>query len=74
MSAQKDSTLMKAREPIVRPHQPGEEAFEATLPEELDWKPFPAFPPSVRLAIIVGQPAQPGPYTIRVRVPAMARS
>jgi quercetin dioxygenase-like cupin family protein len=30
---------------------------------------FAAFPPSVRLAVIVGQPSEPGPYTIRIRVP-----
>jgi quercetin dioxygenase-like cupin family protein len=39
------------------------------LPEEIDWQPFAAFPPSVRLAIVVGQPLQDGPYTIRVKVP-----
>ena len=43
--------------------------FEAILPEEIDWKPFPAFPPSARLAVLVGEPLQPGPYTIRVKVP-----
>jgi quercetin dioxygenase-like cupin family protein len=50
-------------------HQPGQDAFKAILSEDVDWKPFPAFPPSVRLATIVGQPSQPGPYTIRVKVP-----
>jgi hypothetical protein len=43
--------------------------FRAILPEEIDWKPFPAFPPSARLAILIGQPSQAGPYTIRVKVP-----
>ena len=43
--------------------------FEAILPEEIGWKPFPAFPPSARLAVLVGEPLQPGPYTIRVKVP-----
>ena len=38
--------------------------------EPVDWKPFPAFPPSVRLAVLVGEPSEPGPYVIRVRVPA----
>jgi quercetin dioxygenase-like cupin family protein len=52
-----------------RPHQPGEAAFGAVLPEEIDWQPFPAFPPSARLAIVVGDPSRPGPYTIRVKVP-----
>jgi quercetin dioxygenase-like cupin family protein len=39
------------------------------LPEEIEWKPFAAFPPSARLAVVVGQPLQEGPYTIRVKVP-----
>jgi quercetin dioxygenase-like cupin family protein len=39
------------------------------LSEDVDWKPFPAFPPSVRLALLVGQPSEPSPYTIRVKVP-----
>jgi len=42
-------------------------AFRTILAEEVDWKPFPAFPPSVQLAVIVGQPSEPGPYTIRVK-------
>jgi hypothetical protein len=33
-------------------------------------KPFPAFPPSVRLAVVVGQPSEPGPYVIRLKVPS----
>jgi len=53
----------------VRPHQPGQDVFRSVLPEDIDWKPFAAFPPSVRLAVIVGQPSEAGPYTIRVRVP-----
>lgn len=39
------------------------------LSEEIDWKAFAAFPPSVRLAVVVGHPAEAGPYTIRVKVP-----
>src|SRR4051812_45190040 len=54
---------------MARTHQPGEEIFTAILPEDIDWKPFPAFPASVRLAVVVGQPSKPGPYVIRVRVP-----
>ena len=56
-----------------RPHQPGEDAFKATLPEDVDWKPFPAFPPSVRLAVVVGEPAEAAPYTVRVKVPRDVR-
>jgi quercetin dioxygenase-like cupin family protein len=55
---------------MVRTHQPGQVAFRSILPEDIDWKPFPAFPPSVRLAVVVGQPSEPGPYTIRVKVPS----
>ena len=50
-------------------HQPGQDVFKAVLPEDVDWKPFPAFPPSVRLAVVVGQPSEKGPYVIRVKVP-----
>jgi quercetin dioxygenase-like cupin family protein len=50
-------------------HQPGQDVFRPVLPDDIDWEPFPAFPPSARLAIVVGQPAAPGPYVIRVKVP-----
>ena len=53
----------------ARPHQPGQDAFKAILSEEIDWKPFPSFPPSVRLAVVVGQPSEAAPYVIRVKVP-----
>ena len=55
---------------MSRLHQPGESRFLAILPEEIDWKPFPAFPPQVRLAVLVGDPTQAGPYVIRVKVPS----
>jgi quercetin dioxygenase-like cupin family protein len=51
-------------------HQPGQGNFRSILSEDVDWRPFPAFPPSVRLAVLVGDPTQPGPYVIRVKVPA----
>jgi quercetin dioxygenase-like cupin family protein len=53
----------------IRVHQPGEATFRSVLSEEVDWQPFPAFPPSVRLAVVVGTPADPGSYVIRVKVP-----
>jgi quercetin dioxygenase-like cupin family protein len=43
--------------------------LKTVLPENVEWEPFAAFPPSVRLAVIVGQPSEPGPYVIRVKVP-----
>ena len=54
----------------VRPHQPGQAVFRGILPEEIHWNPFAAFPPAVRLAVVVGDPSQEGPYTIRVKVPS----
>jgi hypothetical protein len=50
-------------------HQPGQDVFKSVLSEDIDWKPFAAFPPSVRLAVVVGKPSEAGPYTIRVKVP-----
>ena len=43
--------------------------LKTILPQDVDWQPFPAFPASVRLAVIAGQPSEPGPYMIRVKVP-----
>jgi quercetin dioxygenase-like cupin family protein len=63
------ATKTKAAEQGARPHQPGQAVFKAILPENLEWKPFAAFPPSVRLAVVAGQPTQGGLYTIRVKVP-----
>ena len=67
--ASKPSGDGEAKKETARPHQPGQSDFRAILPEKIDWKPFAAFPPSARLAIVVGQPLQEGPYTIRVKVP-----
>jgi|SRR5580700_11220828 quercetin dioxygenase-like cupin family protein len=47
----------------------GTSVFKAILSEDIEWKPFPAFPPTARLAVVVGQPSQPGLYTTRVKVP-----
>jgi hypothetical protein len=69
MSSNESTTPGAAGRAPVRPHQPGQAAFRAVLPEEIDWKPFAAFPPSVRLAVVVGEPSREGPYTIRVKVP-----
>jgi hypothetical protein len=37
------------RSPI---RQPGQAKFTSMLPEDIDWKPFPVFPPSARLAVV----------------------
>jgi len=73
VSDKKEETGMNAQKNIVRPHQPGQDVFRSVLSEDLEWKPFPAFPPSVRLAIVVGRPSEVGPYTIRVRVPHLVK-
>ena len=44
--------------------------FRSVLSEDIGWKPFPGFPPSARLAIVVGDPTEPGLYTIRVKLPS----
>ena len=61
------SAAQRAPKGDVRPHQPGQEVFKTILPDDVDWKPFPAFPLSVQLAVVVGQPSEPGPYTTRVK-------
>ena len=53
-----------------KPVLAGTPAFAAILPEDIDWMPFAAFPPSARLAVLIGKPSEPGPYTIRVKVPS----
>ena len=69
MAQRRMAISMEAFKERVRPHQPGEATFKAILSEDIDWKPFAAFPPSVRLAVVVGNPSEKGPYTIRVKVP-----
>ena len=56
MSAKTNRPNEAAKKETAGSHQPGQSAFAAILPEEVDWKPFPAFPPSARLAIVVGRP------------------
>jgi hypothetical protein len=51
-------------------HQPGQTAFRSILPEDIQWKQFSAFPASARLAVLVGDPTQEGPYLVRVKVPS----
>jgi quercetin dioxygenase-like cupin family protein len=55
---------------MIQGHQPGQAAFRSILPEDIQWKPFSAFPASARLAVLVGEPTQEGPYVVRVKVPS----
>jgi quercetin dioxygenase-like cupin family protein len=50
-------------------HQPGAERFRVIHSEDIEWRPFAAFPAAARLAILVGDPMEPGPYLIRVKLP-----
>jgi quercetin dioxygenase-like cupin family protein len=70
MSRKRTALVKEATRATLRPHQPGQAAFRAILAEDIDWKPFAAFPPSARLAVVVGQPLQNSLYTIRVKVPS----
>jgi len=45
------------------------DVFGSILNEEIGWAPFAAFPPDARLAVLVGNPNNPGPYVIRVKLP-----
>lgn len=47
-AARKQEALKEA----VRPHQPDQETFRSMLAEDIEWKPFPAFPPEARLAVL----------------------
>jgi len=58
---------------MVRTHEPGRSVFRSILPRDVDWKPFQAFPSAVRLAVILGQPSEPGLYVVRVKVPSGVR-
>ena len=66
-------SLTKETHPAVaqpRNHQPDEECFRTIHSEDVIWKIFPAFPAGARLAVLVGDPTKPGPYLIRVKIPA----
>jgi quercetin dioxygenase-like cupin family protein len=55
---------------MPRDHTCGEHAFLSIFPEDVNWERFPAFPPSARLAVLVGEPTKAAPYVIRVKLPS----
>jgi hypothetical protein len=55
---------------MSRKHQPDEGTFRAIRSEDIEWKPFAAFPASARLAVLVGDPSKAGPYVTRVHIAA----
>jgi len=62
-------TGKKALSDKVQLPQSVQSTFKAIIAEDIDWKPFAAFPDTVRLAVLVGTPSAEGPYMIRVKVP-----
>jgi quercetin dioxygenase-like cupin family protein len=58
---------------MLQTHQPDQGVFRSTLPEDINWQSFSGFPPSMRLAVVVGHPTEPGPYVIRVKAPGGVR-
>lgn len=69
MSHQQAASIREPSKKPVRTHQAGQAVFRAILSEDIDWKPFAAFPPEARLSVLIGQPLEPGPYMVRVKVP-----
>lgn len=54
---------------MVHAQSVSSKSFGAIIAEDIDWEPFPAFPPSVRLAKLVGDTTKNEPYVVRVKVP-----
>jgi quercetin dioxygenase-like cupin family protein len=69
MARNQMAVVNKSSDKAVRSHQPGEAVFTTILSEDVEWKPFASFPPAARLAVLVGDPSQSGPYVTRVKVP-----
>jgi hypothetical protein len=66
MATEKEETITarSGQSTDTRAHQLGQSAFRSVLPEDIDWEPFAGFPPSVRLAVLVGEPSSSGPYVL----------
>ena len=48
--------ITRPQQGMVAAHQPGQDVFKSVLSEDINWEPFAAFPPSVRMALIVVSP------------------
>ncbi|MGA0601908.1 cupin domain-containing protein [Caulobacter sp. KR2-114] len=59
--------------PAAARHEAATDHFRTIRPEDIVWRPFAAFPPAARLAVLIGDPTRPGPYVIRVHLPAGER-
>jgi quercetin dioxygenase-like cupin family protein len=51
-------------------HPPDGKRFRIIHSEDIVWMPFAAFPSAARIAVLVGDPNESGPYLIRVKLPA----
>jgi quercetin dioxygenase-like cupin family protein len=54
----------------MQDHHIGQDRFKSLLADDIDWKPFAAFPPAARLAVVVGDPGKSDPFAVRVKLPA----
>ncbi|XVU27791.1 cupin domain-containing protein [Actinoplanes sp. CA-054009] len=54
-------------------HHAGQEVFRPVLDQDIEWRPFPGFPPAARLAVVVGDVARADPFVVRVKLPAGER-
>jgi hypothetical protein len=45
--------MAKRKTDVIRPHQPGQAAFRSILPEDIEWLPFPAFPPAAKRNVAI---------------------
>jgi quercetin dioxygenase-like cupin family protein len=66
----RQSATESGRFTTMSTHQLDQAVFRSVLPENIDFEPFPSFPPPARLAVVVGKPSEAAPYVIRVKVPS----
>ena len=69
MAQPKPRLISRQQENVMASASIERAVFKAILPDDIEWKSVAAYPPSVRLGVVVGQISEPGPYTIRVKVP-----
>jgi hypothetical protein len=52
MSNERTAVMTGPPQGMGAAHQPGQDGFKSVLPEDINWKPFAALPPSGRMAVI----------------------
>jgi hypothetical protein len=45
-------------------------AYLRVIPDDIKWSPLPSMPKGAQIAVLHGNPAKPGLFTIRVKLPA----